>query len=112
MHETDTSSDDASRLRISRQAASDASTRTRSDSSRGAPCQVGKVISGSAASPSFFGMEAYSVTGAEVEGGTGTLTDAGAAFVALNLGSAIPVAGTTMVLCTFTDFRWTFRYDS
>ena len=61
--------------------------------------------------PSFYYCQVQTVTGAEVEGGTGTLSaDSGSFVYALNLGSAIPPVGTPLIV-TFEPYRWTFRYD-
>lgn len=107
----DIAADDASRLRILRSASDLDSTRPLGDCAIGAPCRVGKVLtSAGPASPGFFKCEAYDLTGAEVEGGAGTLTDAGYFFLAMNLGTSIPPA-TTPILFHFVPYRWAFRYD-
>jgi hypothetical protein len=105
--------DDAERLRILQSASDDASTRPGRTATAGAPCKVAKVSGGSASGLKFFTMIEQLVTGAEVEGGAGTLTPVASnpTFEAINLGSAVPSVGQA-VICTGTDYRWVFRYDS
>ncbi len=99
--------DDAARLRQSLDDADGAATRPEGTASGGAQCVIGKVASGSTAS-AFWTMTAQVVAGAEVDGGSGTLADAGYTFKAYNLGATAPSIGTPY-LCTFTPYRWTFR---
>jgi hypothetical protein len=90
-----------------------AETRADQPGSRGAPCVVAKtktVTTYPTAAARFYACEAQTVTGAETEGGSGALTAGGDTFFALNLGSAIPPSGTT-ILCTLASYRWVFRYD-
>jgi hypothetical protein len=104
--------DDAARLRLHQHHSNLAETRKDQVATHGAPCLVGKVTTSSGpTSPGFFAVAIYTVTGTLVEGATGTLTSAGYSIIAMNVGSAVPPAGTA-ILCTFTDFRWVFRYDS
>jgi hypothetical protein len=107
----DTAYDDAARLRILQGAADDSASRNPPSNDSGVPCVVAKVFGGASSGLNYFTMRAQRVTGAETEGGPGTLTDAGYSFVALNLGSATP-ATSTAVICTFVDWRWVFRYDN
>ncbi len=58
----------------------------------------------------FYACSPLTVLGREVEGGEGTVTAGPSTFLALNVGSAIPPAGTNL-LATFVDNRWVFRYD-
>lgn len=59
----------------------------------------------------FYYVQYQTASGTETEGGAGTLTaDSAGLFYALNLGSAIPPAGTA-VIAVFSDSLWTFRYD-
>ncbi len=58
----------------------------------------------------FFACAPAGVLGPEVEGGPGTVSTTGSTFFALNLGTAVPPSGTN-VLCTYTRYRWVFRYD-
>lgn len=64
------------------------------------------------AAATFYALLPLVLTGAEVEGGPGTVTPAiaAAAFLAWNLGSAVPPSG-TQVVATFVGNRWAFRYD-
>jgi len=100
--------DDAERLRRARREAEAEATRPPGTSSGGAPCVVGKVTSGSTVG-GFWTLAAQTILGAEADGGAGSLSDAGWSFKALNLGATAPPTG-TVLLCTFTPFRWTFRY--
>jgi hypothetical protein len=78
----------------------------------GAPCRVGTTSTQGAyptTSLAFYYMTITAVTGSEVEGATATFTAGTDHFFACNIGSAIPPIGTELV-CTFVDYRWTFRY--
>ena len=57
----------------------------------------------------FYACVPQTVLGPEVEGGP-ALAATPATFFALNLGSAVPPLGTTVV-ATFVDSRWVFRFD-
>jgi len=50
------------------------------------------------------------LSGAEVEGGAGTVTATTAELYAYNLGTAVPPSG-TLLLATQVGDRWTVRYD-
>lgn len=108
----DSSADDAERLRRRREAADRAATRPPGgaipDRTR-----VGQVsgTGGGDAAGRFYEVTAMDVLGAEVEGGDGDLVDAGYAFLALNLGTEAPIVDETVVICTYVDFRWVFRWD-
>jgi len=58
----------------------------------------------------FYACVPQTVLGVEVEGGPGTLSPGPSTFFALNLGTAIPPAGTN-ILATFVESRWVFRFD-
>jgi hypothetical protein len=110
---SDTAFDDAARLRAARSASDAKASRPPGSASRGAPCMVAQtktVTTYPTAAGKYFACAPVDVTGAETEGGSGTFTVATTTFYALNLGTAIPVTGTN-VLVTFVDNRWTFRYD-
>lgn len=60
---------------------------------------------------SFYACSAVLLTGAETEGGAGTLTlDSSPTIYAYNIGSSIPASGTNLVI-TYVRDRWVFRYD-
>jgi len=105
--------DDAKRLRI-RDANFDMEVSQHGrDPSLGMPCLLVQTTS-LGAYPSvaqrFYACSPLIVLGPEIEGGAGTITAEPSKFLALNLGSAIPPAGTNL-LATFVDNRWVFRYD-
>ena len=58
----------------------------------------------------FYACTVQTVLGNEVEGGAGTLSPNPSTFYALNLGTAVPPVGTT-ILATFVESRWVFRFD-
>lgn len=58
----------------------------------------------------FFACATVSVLGAEVEGGTGAISADSSLIYALNLGTAVPPVGTT-VLLFFSGNRWVFLYN-
>ena len=58
----------------------------------------------------FFACSPLTLLGAEIEGQAGTITAGTSTFFAINVGSAIPPIGTSIV-ATFVDDRWAFRYD-
>jgi len=62
------------------------------------------------AAAAFYAMTPLVVLGTEAEGSAGTISAAGGVFYALNLGSAVPPAETTVVAAHSGD-RWVFRYD-
>jgi hypothetical protein len=105
--------DDAIRLRILDAVLTDSLSQIERDPSLGMPClvaQTKKLTSYPTSSQQFFACSPLSVMGLEVEGGIGTLTVGNSTFFALNLGSAVPPIGTSVV-ATFVDNRWVFRYD-
>ena len=57
----------------------------------------------------YYGVRAAGVLGAEVEGQPGSVAVGTGTFYALNLGSAVPPAG-TVVVATFIASRWIFVY--
>lgn len=110
---TDPSLDDARRLRARDEALSDDLSRRNPAPAFGSPSLVAQTKAIAAyptAAQRFFACTPRTVLGREVEGEAGALTSTGSTLLALNLGSAIPPAGTD-VLVTFVDSRWVFRYD-
>ncbi len=59
---------------------------------------------------SFYACVANTVLGEEVEGGPAVTTPATSLFFALNIGSAIPPVGTS-IIASYVGNRWVFRYD-
>jgi hypothetical protein len=105
--------DEASRLRIQDVTLSDSLSQIEQDPSLGMPCMAAQtkvLTSYPRSAQQFYACSPVTVLGHEVEGGTGTLTAIGSTFFGLNLGSAVPPVG-TIVLTTFVDHRWVFRYD-
>ncbi len=105
--------DEAKRLRVREAALVDGPGRRDRDPSFAMPCLAAqtKVLTAyPAAVQRFYACAPITVLGAEVEGGPGVVTPGPATFFALNLGSAIPPAGTN-ILATFVDSRWVFRFD-
>jgi hypothetical protein len=105
--------DDAQRLRIRDATLGVEFSQTGRDPSLGMPCLLAQTTTIKAyptKAQSFYGCSPMTVLGAEVEGGAGSLTPGTSTFLALNVGSAIPSTGTT-VLATYVDNRWVFRYD-
>jgi hypothetical protein len=83
------------------------------DPSPGMPCllaQTTTISSYPSSAQNFYACTPLSVLGAEDEGGQGTITPGSSTFLALNLGTAVPPAG-SKVLATFVDNRWVFRFD-
>lgn len=109
----DFNADDAERLRIRQAQADGQETRRQTPPAvRGAPSQVGQVLTSSGTTGlKVFEVQAYEVTGEESEGSDGTLNDAGWSFFATNLGSTAPEDG-EYILCTWCDYRWCFRFDA
>ena len=100
------------RLRAWRDEAEAESTRAVDFVELGAPMLVCKTASDGAypaAAARFFRVVPQSVFGPESEGAAGTLTADGGGFYALNIGSAIPPSGTT-VICYSLGSRWVFDY--
>ena len=105
--------DAAKRLRIRDAAVVDGLARLGRDPAFGMPVVAGQTKTLSAyptSAQAFFACAPITVLGAEVEGGPGTITAGTSTFFALNLGTAIPPAGTNIV-ATFVDSRWVFRFD-
>lgn len=105
--------DEAKRLRIRDEALNDETTQRDRLPSYGSPSLVAQtktIRTYPSAAQQFYACVPQTVLGKEVEGGPGTLTPDSASFFALNLGTAIPPVGTT-ILATFVDSRWVFRYD-
>ncbi len=110
---TDQQDDEARRLRLREAALLDGSGRRDRDFTAGPPSLVAQTTTLKAyptSASQFFACFPMTVLGPEVEGGPGTLAPGTTTFLALNLGSAIPPKGTS-VLATFVDNRWVFRYD-
>jgi hypothetical protein len=108
-----TQADDAIRLRIQDAALSDSLSQVERDPSLGMPCLVAQTRLLSrypTSAQKFYACSPLSVLGIEVEGGTGNLTAGSSTFFALNLGSAVPPIGTS-VIATYVESRWVFRYD-
>ena len=107
------SSADAERLRAEAQDQEDELTREGFAEPHGAPTFVGTtttITTYPTAAQAFYALTVQrSVTGAETEGGPGTLTSAGATVLALNVGGTVPPPGTN-VIATFVPYRWVFRY--
>lgn len=105
--------DEAKRLRARDEALADSLSRRDPAPTFGTPSLVAQTRAIGAYPTSaqrFFACTPRTVLGREVEGGAGTLTSSTSTFLALNLGTAIPPAGTD-VLITFVDSRWVFRFD-
>ncbi len=105
--------DEALRLRIRDAQWVDGFGRLDRDPTFGTPCllaQTGKLGTYPTAAQSFYACTPLILLGPEVEGGAGSIAPVASAFFALNLGSAVPPAGTS-VLATFVDSRWVFRFD-
>ena len=106
--------DEAKRLRIRDATLVDGFSRRDRDPTFGMPCllaQTKKLVElpdrrAAASMPA----RRSTLLGPEVEGGPGTVTPGPSTFFALNLGSAVPPVGTS-ILATFVDNRWVFRYD-
>jgi hypothetical protein len=106
--------DDAKRLALRELALADDVKRRDSDPTLGAPSLPARTttIKTYPTTPqSYYACVPLMLLGAEVEGGPGIVTAAGATFFALNLGSTVPPPG-TQLLATFVGNRWVFRYDS
>lgn len=106
-------SDDATRVRAADASLLAAITREIRGSAFAATCLVARTTTIAAyptTAASFYACNPVTVLGAEVEGGAGTKTVGSSTILALNLGSAIPPAGTE-ILATFVGCRWVFRYD-
>ncbi len=110
---TDRQDDEAARLRGVEAARVDRSGRRDRDFTAGTPSLVAQTTTQKTyptSAPRFYACLPMTVLGPEVEGGPGTLTPGATTFLALNLGSAVPPAGTS-ILATFVDNRWVFRHD-
>ena len=105
--------DEAKRLRQRDEAVFDDLSRRDRAPSFGSPSLVAQTTTLNAYPKSaqrFYACVPQTLLGAEVEGGPGSFTQEPATFFALNLGTAIPPAGTN-ILATFVESRWVFRYD-
>jgi hypothetical protein len=105
--------DDAKRLRIRDANLGVDFSQSGRDPSLGMPCllvQTTTVKTYPAVAQSFYACSPLTVLGTEVEGGSGSITLGTSKFFALNVGSAVPPAGTN-ILATFVDNRWVFRFD-
>jgi hypothetical protein len=105
--------DEAKRLRIRETALTAEFFRSLSEGASGSESMVARTVSlGSypTTAQSYFALNPITVLGAEVEGGSATLTAEPGIFFALNIGSTIPPTGTDL-LVTFIGNRWAFRYD-
>ena len=110
---TDRQDDEARRLRLRESDRLDGSGRRDRDFTPGAPSLIARTTTLKtypASAQQFYACTPMTVLGPEVEGGAGTLTPGASTFLALNLGSAIPPAGTG-ILATYVDNRWVFRHD-
>lgn len=105
------SEDEAARLRDRLQESYRAYTR-RPGAVRPSRVRVAEVtgVGGGGGPNRYFTVTAKDVSGAETEGGAGTLTAAGYTFKALNLGTTAPALA-VHVICTYVEDRWVFRYD-
>lgn len=102
--------DDADRLRARQAEADVISAADPGVLGRGSNCFVGKVSTASGpAAPGFFKVEVQDVTGAETEGGAGTLTATGRFVIAMNLGGSVPSSGTAVIV-TDVNYRFAFRH--
>lgn len=105
---------EARRLRIRETTLADDLKRQLSDPSQGSPSHVAQTIvlsSYPTTAQCYYACQPVTVLGTEVEGGLGSTSVLTSTFFCLNLGSAIPPAG-TQILATFVGNRWVFRYDS
>lgn len=101
------------RLRADVDAIDDASSRDGEDPGAGHQpllAQTQAVSTYPTVAKSFYSVQQVVLTGAESEGGGGTLSTQGDHFWALNTGSAIPPVG-TQVLLSWVPFRWIFQHD-
>lgn len=57
----------------------------------------------------FYQVTPQLVTGTELENQSGVFTAQTGPFFALNIGSNLPVAGTTKVVCSWVSHRWVFE---
>lgn len=104
--------DDVERLMRRQDDADDDATREAGPSGAGAPVVLGKTTTVGTYPTSagrYYWVTPNDVTGAETEGGAGTLTADSGRFLALNVGGAIPPSGTPVV-CTHVPHRWVFCY--
>jgi len=105
--------DEARRLRVRDAALVDGLGRRDQDRASGMPCllaQTKRLSTYPTAAQSFYACAPSTLLGPEVEGGAGSVTPGASTFFALNLGAAVPPAGTN-ILATFVDSRWVFRFD-
>ncbi len=105
--------DDAQRLRMRDDLLLDDLSRGEPRPSFGSPSLVAQtrtIQTYPTAAQRFYACTPQTVLGKEVEGGAGTLSAGSGTFFALNIGSAVPPVGTS-VLATFVESRWVFRFD-
>lgn len=110
---TSAPTNDAARLRVRADLLRDDLSRLGPTPAFGSPSLVAQTTAIQAypiVARSFFGCTPLTVLGPEIEGGAGVLTPGSATFLALNVGTAVPPIGTT-ILATFVESRWVFRYD-
>ena len=73
---------------------------------------VGRTVSGGSyptAATAFYRVQALTVDGTEVEGGSVSFADDGPVFLAANLGASVPSVGTKVILFGASG-RWVFRF--
>lgn len=105
--------DEAKRLRVRDEALLDGLSRRDRAASFGSPSlvvQTKAINTYPTTAQQFYACSPQTVLGQEVEGGAGTLSPIPATFFALNLGTAVPPIGTS-ILATYVESRWVFRYD-
>jgi hypothetical protein len=104
--------DDIERLLRRQDEADDDATRSPGSDDPGAVSFVGKTVAVGTyptTAGRYFAVTPQDVTGAETEGGAGTVTGLSGTVLALHLGSTIPPAGTAVVV-TRVDYRFVFAY--
>ncbi len=105
--------DEAKRLRIRDDSLADGISRSSRAPALGMPCLVAKTTTIAAyptTAQTFYTCTPLTILGPEVEGAAGSTTPGSSNFLALNLGSAIPTVGTSLIV-TYVDNRWVFRFD-
>jgi hypothetical protein len=105
--------DEAKRLRVRDVGLVDGFSQSGRDPSLGMPCVVAQtkaISSYPTSAQQFYACSPLTILGLEVEGGAGITTPGASTLFALNLGSAVPPLGASVV-ATFVDNRWVFRYD-
>jgi hypothetical protein len=104
---------DTKRLRMSDADAANERTRQPEPTLAGAPSLLVRtttITTYPTTAAVYYGCIPQTVSGTQTEGTAGSTATAVGAFLALNLGSAVPPVS-TLILATFVPHRWVFRYD-